>query len=57
MACAFSGSVKYSENVVPMSAARGRPVSVSIAALTSLIRPSDPIVTSASRLASSRLRV
>ena len=53
----FVRSVKYSEQSVPMSSARERPVAASVAEFTSLILPSAPMVTKGSRLASIRLRL
>ena len=40
-----------------MSSSRERPVTASVAAFTSMILPSTPMVTSGSRLASIRLRL
>src|SRR5664279_2634099 len=50
MALAFSGSVKQSENAVPMSSARGMPVTLTVASFTSVIIPCGLIATSESRL-------
>ncbi len=53
---AHPGSVKRVQNSVPIKASRVRPVNASVAALTSLIRRSEPMVTSGSICASIRVR-
>ena len=47
---AFAGSVKQSENTVPISSSRGTPVTLTVASFASVIRPSGLIATSESRL-------